>query len=110
MTGVLELVVSVALQPVINIRLQRRMFAQRRKGAKFLWSSFAPLRLCANTNSDFFVLLILMFLREWFTGHTILTFNPLAQIDKLTPLRTEGTKRIIFPLDWFTAGWAFHQS
>jgi hypothetical protein len=52
----------------------------------------------------------ILILGEWFTGDAILTFNPLAQIDKLTPLRTEGTKRIIFPLDRFTAGWAVHES
>jgi hypothetical protein len=39
------------------------------------------------------------FLGERFTGHTIFTFNPLAEIDKLASLSTEGTKRIIFPLD-----------
>ena len=50
------------------------------------------------------------FLGERFTGDAILTLNPLAEIDKLTPLSTEGTKRIIFPLDWLTAGWAFHES
>jgi hypothetical protein len=50
------------------------------------------------------------FLREWFTGNTIFALNPLAQIDELAPLRTEGTKRIVFPFDWFTAGWAFHES
>jgi hypothetical protein len=51
-----------------------------------------------------------LFLRQRFTGDAILTFYPLAQIDKLAPLRTEGTKRIIFPLDWLTAGWTFHES
>ena len=50
------------------------------------------------------------FLGERFTGDAILTFYPLAQVDKLAPLRTEGTKRIIFPLDWPTAGWTFHES
>jgi hypothetical protein len=50
------------------------------------------------------------FLRERLTGHTILTLNPPAEIDKLAPLRTEGTNRIIFPLYRLTAGWAFHES
>jgi hypothetical protein len=88
MTGVLELVVSVALQPI-----------KRQHTAKA-------------SNRQLFVILIMLrfFLGERFAGDAILTFNPLAQIDKLTPLRTEGTKRIIFPLDWFTAGWAFHES
>src|ERR1051325_4450271 len=49
------------------------------------------------------------FLGERLAGDAGPTFNPLAEIDKLTPLRTEGTKRIIFPLDWFTAGWAIHE-
>ena len=52
----------------------------------------------------------ILFLGQRFTGDAILTFNPLAQVDKLAPLRTEGTKRIIFPLDWLTAGWTFHES
>lgn len=50
------------------------------------------------------------FLGQRFTGNTILPFNPLAEIDKLASLRTEGTKWILFPLDWLTAGWAFHES
>jgi hypothetical protein len=64
--------------------------------------------------SDFFVEITLdrgrfiLFLGERFTGDAVLTFNPLAQIDKLTPLRTEGTKRITFPFDRLTAGWTFH--
>ena len=113
MTGVLELVVSVALQPVIKITPQRRMLPQRRKGAK-IFLSLAPLRLCGRTALDFFVILdrgsFILFLGERFTGNTILPFNPLAEIDKLAPFRTEGTKGIIFPLDWLTAGWAFHES
>jgi len=50
------------------------------------------------------------FLGQRFTGHAIFAFDPLAQVDELTPLRTEGTKRIVFPLDWLTAGWTFHES
>jgi hypothetical protein len=84
---------------------------QGRKGAKEDQREFfAPLRLCVSTASGFSLLLIFLFLRERFAGDTILTFNPLAQIDKLAPLRTEGTKRIIFPLDLLTAGWTFHES
>jgi hypothetical protein len=66
--------------------------------------------------SDLFVEITLdcglftLVLAERFTRDAILTFNPLAEIDKLTPLSTEGTKRIIFPVDWLTAGWAFHES
>ena len=51
---------------------------------------------------------LILFLGERFTGDSILTFNPPAKVNKLTPLRTEGTKRIVFPLDRLTAGWAFH--
>jgi hypothetical protein len=53
---------------------------------------------------------LILFLGKRFAGDSILTFNPPAEIDKLTPLRTEGTKRIVFPLDRLTAGWAFHES
>ena len=56
-----------------------------------------------------FVIMLSFFLGQPFTGYAILTLNPLAQVDKLAPLRTEGTKRIIFPLDWLTAGWTFHE-
>ena len=109
-TGVLS-ALSLLLQPVNKIKLQKKILAQRRKGAKvLLWFSFAPLRLCARPvlvvifDSRTFIL----FLGKRLTGHAILTFNPLAEIDKLAPLRTEGTKGIIFPLDRLTAGWAFH--
>ncbi len=51
-----------------------------------------------------------MFVGERFTGDSIFTFNPPAEIHELAALRTEGTKRIIFPLDWLTAGWTFHES
>jgi len=63
---------------------------------------------------DFFLLVIvdrcpiILFLRHWLTRHTILTLNPTAKINKLTAFRTEGTERIFFPLDWFTAGWTLH--
>jgi hypothetical protein len=50
------------------------------------------------------------FFGKLFTGDAILAFDPLAQVDELAPFRTEGTKRIFFPLDWFTAGWALHES
>jgi len=51
-----------------------------------------------------------MFVGERFTGDSIFTFNPPAEIDELAPLRTEWTKRIVFPLDRLTAGWAIHES
>jgi len=64
---------------------------------------------------DLFVVVVLsrgrfMFLGDRFAGHAILAFNPAAEIDKLAPLRTERTERIIFPLDWLTARWALHES
>jgi hypothetical protein len=34
-----------------------------------------------------------------FARNPILALYPFAEIDELTPLGTEGTKRIIFPLD-----------
>src|SRR6185295_6619291 len=101
MTGVLRLELdgSWLLHPA-SIRLQRRILTQRRKGAKiFLCSSFAPLRLCAKTALYLSFILdcgsFILFLGQPFTGYAILTLNPLAQVDKLAPLRTEGTKRII---------------
>jgi hypothetical protein len=53
---------------------------------------------------------IILFLWHSFTWDTILTFDPATEIDKLATLRTEGTKRVVFPLDWLTAGWTFHES
>jgi hypothetical protein len=49
-----------------------------------------------------------LFVGERFTGDSIFTFDPSAEINKLAPLRTEGTNRIIFPLDRLTTGWTFH--
>src|SRR5215813_6684772 len=106
MTGVLVLDTgaSLLLQPVSNRRLQRRSFTQSRKDAKIrLWFSFASLRLCVKTALTLVMVIVdcgafVWFLRQRFTGHTILALYPLAQVDKLAPLRTEGTKRIIFPL------------
>ena len=119
MTGVLVLLIggSLLLHPASNSKLQKKSFTQRRKAAKFsLWFSFAPLRLCVKTASDLFVMAppdrgtFIWFLGQRLTGDSILAFDPLAQVDELAPLRTEGTKRIVFPVDWFTAGWAFHES
>jgi len=39
------------------------------------------------------------FLGKRFAGDTIFAFDPLTEVDELAPLGTEGTKRIIFPLD-----------
>jgi len=51
-----------------------------------------------------------MFLWNGLAGHTILTLNPTTEVNKLTAFRTEGTDRIVFPLDWLTAGWTLHES
>ena len=98
---------------------KRKFLAQRRFGATadvnsetvFLFS-IAPLRRCA---SNFFLIIVnrrsLIFsLRHWLARHTILTLNPTAKINKLTAFRTEGTERIVVPLDWLTAGWTLHES
>jgi len=68
------------------------------------------LRLCERTISVVIIDTgsLILFLGERFAGDAILTLNPPAEIDELAPLRTEGTKRIIFPLGRLTAGWAFH--
>ena len=52
----------------------------------------------------------ILFVGERFTGDAIFTFNPPAKVYKLAPLRTEGTKGIVFPLGRLTASWAFHES
>ena len=119
MTGVLVLDTGTSwlLQPVKNSRLPSSNFPQRRKDAKEgKRENFASLRLCGKFASALFVMVPLRcgafvwLLRQRFTGHTILALNPLAQVDKLAPLRTEGTKRIVFPLDLLTAGWTLHES
>jgi hypothetical protein len=61
------------------------------------------------------LVLILIFtfsvrLRHGLAGHTILALDPFAEIYKLAAFRTEGTDRIVFPLDWLTAGWTLHES
>lgn len=92
MTGVLLVLGSLLLQPANNIRLH-------------------PIN-----KRNFFLLVIvyrgplILLLRHWLAGHTILTLNPTAKINKLTAFGTEGTDRIVFPLDWFTAGWTIHES
>jgi hypothetical protein len=112
-------VVSLLLHAANNIRntIARRFLAQRRKGAEETqrrsWFFFTPLRLCVR--NALLVLIILKtgsftsFLRHGFAGHTILTLNPAAKVNKLTAFRTEGTERILFPLDWLTAGWTLHE-
>jgi hypothetical protein len=93
-TGVLLEFGSVALQAASNARPQ------------------------ANTNKRNLLAVIILDSSSSFTavlwrplaGHTILTLNPFPKINKLTAFRTEGTERIVFPLDWLTAGWTLHES
>ena len=122
MTGVLVLEMGVTwlVQPVNSNKPQRRSFTQRRKEGRkgtnksslCLW--FSTLWLCVKTASALFVMVILdgrtfvWFLRQRLTRHAILAFNPLAQVNELAPLRTERTKRIVFPLDLLTACWTLH--
>jgi len=88
------------------LRTKAESLAQRRKGAK---------ENQRKSFSNLFVELILdhiifiWFLGQRLTGHTIFTFNPAAEINELAAFRTEGTKRIIFPVGRLTAGWTFHQ-
>jgi hypothetical protein len=99
MTGVFVFATgaSLLLQPLKNSRLPRRSFPQRRRAAREDQGKiFAPSRLCGRISLDLFFMILL---GQWFAGHTIFAFDPLTQVDELTPLRTEGTKRIIFPLD-----------
>jgi hypothetical protein len=69
-----------------------------------------PLRTMRNMFLAFILYrsLFIMFLGDRLAGDAIFTLNPTAEIDKLASLRTKGTERIIFPLDWLTAGWALH--
>ena len=128
MTGVLVLGVggSLLLQEANDTRQQRRITTLLCALCGLLRSS--ALRTVFNAESaegrrdrrgnilEFLVSIVLdrntfiWFLWKRLTGDAILAFDPLAEIDELTPLRTEGTKRIVFPIDWFTAGWAFHES
>jgi hypothetical protein len=45
-----------------------------------------------------------------FARHSILTFDPAAEVNELAAFRTKWTKGIVFPLGRFTAGWALHES
>lgn len=96
-TGVFVLAESLLLQANDNNRLQSTMARTTLPRRK-------------RRGSDLFIGSFTLFLGERFTGDSIFTFNPPAKVKKLTPLRTEGTKRIVFPLYRLTAGWAFHES
>src|SRR5687768_2097316 len=51
-----------------------------------------------------------LFAGERFTRDAVLTLHPSSEIHELAPLSTEGTKLVVFPVDWFTAGWTLHRS
>src|SRR5688500_19659250 len=51
-----------------------------------------------------------LFAGERFTRDAVLAFDPSSEIHELAPLSTEGTKLVVFPVDWFTAGWTLHRS
>lgn len=93
----------VALRPSVLRRFFKAEMADKRRERR-------------GNISELFVSIVLdrctfiWFLWKRLTGNAILAFDPLAEVDELAPLRTEGTKRIVFPIDWFTAGWAFHES
>jgi len=124
-TGVLLEFISLLLQAPKNKRPQtnackKSFLPQRRSGAMedarsdlCLFVFVAPLRRCGR---NIFLVIILdrrtfsFCLRDRLTRHTILTLNPTAKINKLTAFRTERTDRIVFPLDWLTAGWTLHES
>src|ERR1041384_6743359 len=119
MTGVgFFVVTSLLLQAASNTRPQiKRRFTQRRKETQrrslFFFAFLQSLRLCVKTASLALILVcgsFVMFLRHRLARYAILTLNPTAKIKKLTAFRTEGTERIVFPLDWFTAGWTLHES
>ena len=50
-----------------------------------------------------------LFAGERFTGYAVLALDPFPEVDKLAPLGTERTILIVFPFDWFTAGWTLHR-
>jgi hypothetical protein len=54
--------------------------------------------------------LLVWIARQRFARNSILTFDPMAQVNELAALRTEWTKGVIFPLGWFPAGWTLHES
>ncbi len=51
-----------------------------------------------------------LFVGDRFTWDSIFTLNPPAEVDELAALRTEGAKGVVFPFDWFTAGWTLHET
>jgi hypothetical protein len=113
-TGVsLEFLMSLALQAD---RRQQQKARNAIANFRFPIANFVLFNKSAIGNCQSEILFIslidystfVMFAGERFTGDSIFTFNPPAEIDELAALRTEGTKRIVFPVDRPTAGWAFH--
>jgi hypothetical protein len=93
MTGVLLVSGSLLLQAPNNIRLHainKTFLTRRRNGATakhVLCVSTAPWRRCGrNLFLDVIVdrCPLILFLRHRLTGHTILTLNPTAKVNKLT--------------------------
>jgi hypothetical protein len=108
-TGVLVFPVSLLLQPASKQQHKRR----RRKAHCRLPIANCQWDFVRNRQSSIVILdcgSLIFFLGKRFTGDAILTLNPPAEVDELAPLTTEWTKRIIFPLDRLTAGWASHES
>src|SRR3569832_1490598 len=115
MTGVLLVFGSLLLQAVSNTRQQinRQFFTQMHiETQRRSLFSFASLRLCVKNLLAFIIARgsLIVLLWHGFAGHTILTLYPFPKINKLTAFRTERTDGIVFPLDWFTAGWTLHES
>jgi hypothetical protein len=50
-----------------------------------------------------------MILRYGIARNAIIAVDPAAKIDKLAAFRTEGSDRIVFPLDCMTTDWALHE-
>jgi hypothetical protein len=117
MTGVLVFVVggSLLLQEVNDTKQQRRITTllcalcgplRSLRLKNFLTQRTAEDRRERRGNiSELFVSIVVghrrfvWFLWKRLTGDAILAFDPLAEVDELAPLRTEGTKRIVFPGD-----------
>jgi len=51
-----------------------------------------------------------VFAGQRLAGNSIFTLNPAAEVNELAAFGTEWTKKIVFPLGRFTAGWTLHES
>lgn len=98
MTGVLLFAgTGSLLLQAVNDSKQRRITTEREE-------DISDLLVSVVLDGGRFILVV----GQGFTGDAIFAFDPATQIDKLAPFGTEGSKRIVFPLDRFTAGWTFH--